>query len=194
MATAVEALRRIISLAPEHRIVWTAHDGEEAVRMCAAEPPDLLLMDLIMPQMDGVEATRRIMTASPCPILIVTSSVEDHAGRVFAAMGHGALDAVDTPQLGSSDPLAGAQPLLAKMRALNGLAGNGVLPTRREGLTRRSGHQPLIAIGASAGGPAALAAILSRLPADFPAPIAVVQHVDERFAAGMATWLTRHSA
>ncbi len=192
--TAVEALRRIIAAAPEHEVLWTAADGAEAVRMCAATPPDLVLMDLIMPVMDGIEATRRIMAETPCPILIVTSNIEDHAGRVFAAMGHGALDAVDTPQLGSAHPLTAARPLLAKMAALGGLTGQTDRIAPREGAARHRAHAPLIAIGASAGGPAALSAIFSRLPESFAAPIVVVQHIDERFAADMATWLTQHSA
>ncbi len=71
--------------------------------MCAKATPDLILMDLIMPRMDGVEATRRIMANTPCAILIVTFSVGANSMRVFEAMGHGALDAVDTPALGSGD-------------------------------------------------------------------------------------------
>ncbi|NIJ33930.1 chemotaxis response regulator protein-glutamate methylesterase [Sphingomonas oligoaromativorans] len=194
MVTATEALRRIVATAPEHQVVWTAVNGAEAVRMCAADLPDLVLMDLIMPEMDGVEATRRIMAETPCPILIVTSSVEDQAARVFAAMGHGALDAIDTPALGSADPQWAARPLLAKIRALNGLTG-GVRPAEgRQTAPRRRSGAPLIAIGASAGGPAALAMILETLPRDFPAAIAIVQHIDERFAAGMAGWLAMHSA
>ncbi len=191
--TVVEALRRIIAAAPEHQILWTAGDGAEAVRMCAAELPDLILMDLIMPKMDGVDATRLIMAQTPCPILIVTSNVEDNAARVFAAMGHGALDAIDTPQLGSANPLAAARPLLAKMAALNGLAGGADRPAGRGAAARDRKREPLIAIGASAGGPAALADILSNLPKTFPAPIVIVQHIDERFASGMASWLTHHS-
>lgn len=193
-ATAVEALRRIIAAAPEHEVLWTAADGAEAVRMCAAALPDLVLMDLIMPVMDGIEATRRIMTETPCPILIVTSNIEDNAGRVFAAMGHGALDAIDTPQLGSANPLTAARVLLAKMAALGGLAGSSGHAARQERPSRPRSPMPLIAIGASAGGPAALSAIFSRLPKSFAAPIVVVQHIDERFAADMATWLTLHSA
>jgi chemotaxis response regulator CheB len=194
MVTAAEALRRIIATAPEHQVAWTAANGTEAVRMCAADLPDLVLMDLIMPEMDGVEATRRIMTETPCPILIVTSSVEDQAARAFAAMGHGALDAIDTPALGMGSPLTAARPLLAKIRALNGLtAGTRAGGANRNAPRRRPGA-PLVAIGASAGGPAALAAILEKLPRDFPAAIAIVQHIDERFAAGMAGWLTQHSA
>jgi two-component system response regulator WspF len=153
-------------------------------------------MDLIMPGMDGVEATRRIMAATPCPILVVTASVDDNAGRVFEAMGFGALDAVDTPALGSSDVRAAAGPLLAKIAAIARMTGSaaklaGQVARARDGqVSRRS----LVAIGASAGGPAALAALLGGLPAEFPAAIVIVQHVDHRFAAGMAEWLDRQSS
>ena len=81
-------------------MAWLACDGTEAVQKTLAQTPDLILMDLIMPGMDGVEATRQIMKQAPCPILVVTASVSIHIGRVYEAMGHGALDAVDTPSLG----------------------------------------------------------------------------------------------
>ena len=69
---ALETLRRVIEPAPDLEIAWTAMDGSEAVAKAAADRPDLVLMDLVMPEMDGVEATRRIMSESPCPILVVT--------------------------------------------------------------------------------------------------------------------------
>ena len=97
---AVEALRRILVYVDDYQIIWTAGDGAQAVEKCVADPPDLVLMDLLMPVMDGVEATRQIMEKSPCGILIVTSSVSAHAPKVFEAMGYGALDAVDTPVIG----------------------------------------------------------------------------------------------
>ncbi len=194
MVTATEALRRIVTSAPEHQVAWTAVNGAEAVRLCATDLPDLVLMDLIMPEMDGVEATRRIMAGTPCPILIVTSSVEGQAARTFAAMGYGALDAIDTPMLGSANPQVAARPLLAKIRALNGLTAGERQASPALAARRRRAGGPLIAIGASAGGPAALAEILGKLPRDFPAAIAIIQHIDERFAAGMAGWLTQHSA
>src|SRR4051812_39696291 len=91
---AVEVLRRAVALKPEHQVLWTAHSGEEAITRCAQQIPDLILMDLIMPGIGGVEATRKIMAESPCAILIVTVSVDTNASRVFEAMGYGALDAV----------------------------------------------------------------------------------------------------
>ena len=104
MPLAVEAMRRTIARRPEHRVLWVATDGAQAVEFCAAQPPDVVLMDLIMPRFDGVEATRRIMASrNPCAILVVTSSVGANAWRVYEAMGAGALDAVDTPTLGGPD-------------------------------------------------------------------------------------------
>lgn len=190
-----EALRRVLTLAPEHQLAWSARDGAEAVDLCARDRPDLLLMDLIMPRMDGVEATRRIMAEAPCAILIVTAGVETNAARVFAAMGHGALDAVDTPFLSSESLLSGAEPLLAKIAAIGRLIGDtaGSRHNRGSNPSHPSRHS-LVAIGASAGGPAALAAILAGLPENLPATVVIVQHVDARFAPGMADWLGQHSA
>ena len=190
MPIAVEAMRRILALAPQHQLLWTAHDGEEAVALCRRERPDLILMDLIMPRMDGVEATRRIMADTPCAILVVTADVETNASRVFAAMGAGALDAIDTPLLGVKDLSAGARPLLAKIDVIGRLVhANAPAPS-----TARPKDKPtsLIAIGASAGGPAALATVLNSLPRDLPAALVVVQHVDARFAPGLVNWLGQH--
>jgi two-component system, chemotaxis family, response regulator WspF len=197
MALAVEALRRVVASKPEHQIIWVARNGTEAVELSAKTTPDLILMDLIMPGMDGVEATRRIMTRTPCAILVVTASVGANAARVFEAMGYGALDAVDTPALSSGNSAHGAAALLGKIATIGKLIGDRI-DISIDG--KRSNRAPstfrpnrLIAIGASAGGPAALAKVLSGLPHGFPASVVVIQHVDEQFAAGMAEWLNQHS-
>ena len=194
---AVEALRRALALRPEHHVIWVASTGGEAVDMCAKATPDLVLMDLIMPEMDGVEATRRIMASTPCPILIVTSSVGANSRRAFEAMGHGALDAVETPAIGSADRQQSGARLLGKVETV------GRMLNQKRGVRHVDAHQHarrpmtgdrLVVIGASAGGPAALATVLRGLPRDFPAAIVIVQHVDERFASGMAAWLGQQAA
>jgi two-component system response regulator WspF len=194
---ATQLLRRVCLLRPGSTIVWTARDGAEAVALCARETPDLILMDLIMPNMDGVEATRQIMAKTPCAILVVTTSIDINADRVFGAMGYGALDAVDSPVLGNTDLRESAAPLLAHMDRVAQM----VATRNRRVVAKPAPRRPredayngrMVAIGASAGGPAALAHLLAGLPKEFPAAIVVVQHVDEKFASGMADWLNQIS-
>ena len=191
MPMAVEALRRAIAFEPAHQVVWVAHNGEEAVRRCAELTPDVILMDLIMPVMDGVEATRRIMAATPCAIVIVTVDRQQNVHRVFEAMGFGALDVVDTPALGAGDPREAAAPLLRKIFNIGWLIGRRGEPVKKAPQPPReiAQRQRLVVIGSSAGGPAALEILLKGLPRDFPAAIVLVQHVDQVFAQGMAQWL-----
>ena len=100
LKAACEALRRVVDSLPDHEVVWTASDGVEAIAMAKRDRPDLILMDLLMPHMDGAQATRQIMAAAPCAILVVTATVSGNISLVYDAMGYGALDAVDTPMLG----------------------------------------------------------------------------------------------
>jgi len=189
---AVEALRRALTQKPGHQVVWVARNGAEAVEQCARATPDLVLMDMVMPGMDGVETTRRIMAQTPCAILIVTVSVGSNASRVFEAMGQGALDAVDTPAFGVGDWSESASPLLAKIATIQKLirdkdGHHTAIEQASRGLVPYG--EGLVAIGASAGGPAALSTVLRGLPKDFPAALVIIQHVDAQFAAGMAEWL-----
>jgi two-component system response regulator WspF len=190
---AVVAIRHVLLGSKRHEVAWVATNGEEAVRLCAGNRPDLILMDLIMPVMDGVEATRRIMTDSPCAILVVTATVDGNSSKVYEALGAGALDAINTPA-----GAQGAAALLAKIDLLGKLIGDQ--PARAKTLppgpaTPRPAKGPaqLLAVGASAGGPMALSQMLGDLPADFPAAVVIVQHLDPQFAPGLAEWLARHS-
>ncbi len=187
LALAVESLRRILLSVPGHEIAWVARDGREAVARCSRDLPDLILMDLIMPGMDGVEATRRIMAATPCPILIVTATVGNNAAKVFEAMGHGALDAVNIPMMGAgADAQRSRYILLRKIHVISRLRG---LPSTSPSKPPDMKPPPLVAIGASTGGPKALADLLSTLPSPLGAAVVIVQHVDEKFSAGLAEWL-----
>ena len=206
---AVEAMRRVLSTVPSYELAWVATNGMEAVTKCAVDTPDLILMDLIMPIMDGVEATKEIMNHSPCAILMVTVSVDGNAGKVFTAMGYGALDAVNTPILGLSEKSTGkagtsqknsngGAKLLAKIATIAKLIGKSdrhhppsfppvLFPPNSQP------QPPLIAIGASAGGPQALVTLLECFPPDLRAAIVIVQHMDAQFAPNLATWLDQQS-
>lgn len=190
LTIATEALRRIVLSVPGNEVIWTARNGNEAVKKNAADPPDLILMDLLMPGMDGVEATRRIMKEAPCPILIVTATIDDNAAKVFEAMGYGALDAVNIPMMGTNaEAQRSRHALLRKIQLIAKLRGISYESTRLMRQVPEEALPPLVVIGASTGGPKALADIVSQLPEDIGASIVIVQHVDEKFSAGFAEWL-----
>jgi two-component system response regulator WspF len=195
---ATEALHKVIARDGEHQVAWIAQDGVEAVERCERDRPDLILMDLFMPRMDGIEATRQIMAATPCAIIVATANVQDHTGKVFEAMGAGALDAVSIPVFSGAETLTGAQELLAKIATINRLVGSPKKSTPRVAAPPAAQPPPstqtsLVAIGSSAGGPAALTTLLAGLPADFPAAIVIVQHVDEQFTPGLTAWFASHT-
>jgi len=195
-----EGLRRIVEGSGEHQVIWVAHNGVEAVDLCQKDTPDLVLMDLIMPVMEGVEATRLIMAGSPCPILIVSASITKYAPQVFSAMGFGALDAVNTPSINQDGSINGKNIFLSKIDTIAKLTSERS-PIKSKPFVSRSAassrvphhsNNRLIAIGCSAGGPQALQEILGYLPADFPVPIVVIQHIDEMFSNDMGIWLNTH--
>jgi two-component system response regulator WspF len=149
--------------------------------------------------MDGVESTRRIMARTPCAIVVVTADVNYRSSKVFEAMGAGALDAVNTPVLEHPGARGSVQTLLRKIETIRKLIGAERVrsgPASPPSVARQFSrhHDHLIAIGASAGGPMALAKVLAHLPADFPAPVVIVQHVDAQFTASLANWLGGQTA
>jgi two-component system response regulator WspF len=198
LAIAVEALLRLIVSVPGYQLAWVAVDGADAVERCRQDTPDLILMDLIMPVMDGAEATRRIMADTPCPILIVTATLEGNSGKVFGALGAGALDVVQTPILGGSGQMEGAATLKVKIDSVGKLVSGAIRrfdgPAPAGSANSPDSRLRLVAIGASAGGPGALATILGGLPADFPGTIVIVQHLDPEFVPLLAGWLNERSA
>jgi two-component system response regulator WspF len=197
-----EVLRRILAEVPEFDLIWIAYSGEEALHLTAAERPDIVLMDLIMPGLDGAETTRQLMEKTPCIVLVVTATTVGNRSLVFEAMGYGALDAVNTPTLNPNGDMAGAEPLLQKLRTVSRLvapasaeAPPAQTPARRVARSERDNlGLPIVAIGASTGGPQALAQVISHLPADFLGAVLIAQHVDPQFAPALADWLQHHSA
>jgi len=184
-------------------VLATGVDGEDAVRLVKELKPDVLTMDLRMPNMDGLEATRRIMREQPTPIVIVTGSMKyQDVDLTFQAMRAGALAVVNKP--GISDP----QTCEKVIQTVQAMAGVHVIhhwgktqhvPSKakanlEDGISRlvdisRYPEIRVIGIASSTGGPSALAAVLGDLPADYPLPILAVQHVSPGFTSGLAEWL-----
>lgn len=188
MRMTVELLKRIIASQPFYELAWVAYEGAEAVEKCAADTPDLILMDLIMPVMDGVEATKQIMQKSPCAILIVTASVGANVSKVFEAMGHGALDVVRTPTLNPLTQTVDSRELIAKIDRIGLLIGKAKAKSKPS-----TSEPPLLLIGASTGGPMALVHVLKHLPKPSPCATLLIQHVDQQFSLGLASWLSQES-
>lgn len=194
---AQEVLRRAIEQIPSASLAWIASDGHEALEQCRKDRPDLILMDMVMPIMDGAVTTRAIMKECPCPVLIVTSTIEGNLSLVYEALSAGAIDAVQTPSIGKDGQVMGIDGLLRKARvALAASAGRSsqasAVAVPRAPIEPCAGGVgvPILAIGSSTGGPHALSIVLRGLDPAAQCCTVIVQHVDESYAPGLAQWLT----
>ncbi len=189
--TAVAMLRTVIAAEEGFAEAWVAVDGLEAIAKCRADVPDIILMDLFMPVLDGIEATRQIMRETPCPILVVTGSLETNVSAVFDAMGAGAVDAVTTPSFGAAEA---RRVLVEKIRSVASIATPSAVFRRHRSLVRKeAAADSCVLIGSSAGGPAALMTILEQVPESLKAAVVIVQHIDARFSSELASWLDAKS-
>ncbi len=196
-ATARALLVAILRSDPGIEIVGEARDGEEAVSMTVELKPDLVTMDVAMPRLDGFEATKRIMAEAPTPIVIVSSVVDVHAVDTgLQALRAGALSVLAKPAGPQSPDFAeSCKQLLSTIKAMAGvkvvrrrfdiLPGHPV-PVAKPG---RAMTSRVVALAASTGGPGALQRVLGGLPANFPLPILIIQHIARGFIDGLATWL-----
>ncbi|MFB3902225.1 MAG: chemotaxis-specific protein-glutamate methyltransferase CheB [Acidobacteriota bacterium] len=188
----VQLIRRVLDLVPGYRIAWVSQSEAETIEKCAGDRPDLILLKLSARVLDAARITRVIMQQSPCPVLLLTHPLSQQWDKVFEAMGQGALDAARVPELHEDGGISGGEELLRKIAIIGRLIGKkeGRIPfaERRSALTKRE-VSPLIALGASTGGPKALAHIFSQLPSNLGACFVVVQHVDTQFVKGLAEWL-----
>ena len=197
-------LVEILRADPGIDVIGQAKDGLEALEMVKRLHPDIVTMDVQMPKLDGFAATKRIMVEAPTPILI-TTGIDPRALTVsLEAVRVGALAVQAKP----SDPLAPtfdeeARELVRQVKAMSRIKvvrHYDLEPVRgpaRPVLSTASLHAlpaDVVAIAASTGGPAAIHRILTALPADFPVPILVVQHISRGFSPGFAGWLDKASA
>jgi len=194
LAICIESLQKVLATVPEHKVVWVAKNGLEAVEHCKKLTPDLILMDLLMPVMNGVEATRKIMQDTPCPILVVTSTVTGNSAKVFEAMSAGALDAVATPVIGKMGEAAKGDELLKKIYRIGQLTGSMHKKSSRGAKIVAKPKVEidgvdLVLLGCSTGGPKILIEILKTFPKDYPAAFIIIQHMDEQFTPGLVDWM-----
>jgi two-component system, chemotaxis family, protein-glutamate methylesterase/glutaminase len=194
-ATVRELLRAIVGGDGGMTVVGEAGNGVEAVELTKALRPDLVVMDIAMPEMDGFEATRRIMVETPTPIVIVSARYDVHDVQVsMHALHVGALTAVPKPRGPQSAQFEDdAREFLAILRLMSQVKVVRRWRHRRSSgvpvVTRADIRPRVVAMAASTGGPAAIHQILADLPADFPVAILLVQHMSHGFMDGFAAWL-----
>lgn len=194
-------LQHIIASAADMEVVAAVANGEQAVQLTCELRPDVVTMDIHMPVMDGYSATRNIMLRCPTPVVIVSSLVHGSDAReTFRIMEVGAVAAVPKPSgPGTVEAKVEADALIATLREMAGVQlvkqGAGA---QSESIahqqTKNTAAYRLVVIGASTGGPIALQTLLRQLPAEFPLPVVVVQHISLGFIAGMVAWLSKSCA
>jgi two-component system chemotaxis response regulator CheB len=199
--------RRIIGVLsgePGMTVVGEAADGKHAIELCLALRPDVITLDMMMPVVSGLGATEYIMAFVPTPIVIVSGSTNrGEVFRTYDALAAGALDVIEKPRAGESleawdrrlidtvrvasrvrvitHPLGRLRPKLAFDLQPGPSVGGEAAGAR------------VVAIGASTGGPKAIVDVLQTLPKGFPAPVLIVTHISDAFAAGFIEWLASNS-
>jgi two-component system chemotaxis response regulator CheB len=186
-------LSRLLEYDREFEVVAVCETAEDAIARLPGLKPDLVTMDLELPGMSGVEAIEQIMSAFPVPILVLSGHVEHRSERALLALAAGALDAVPKHDLDLADPRSAlAATLRHRAKVLSGVK---VIRHPRARLGKSYAHPSwsrtasIVGICASTGGPPALASLLASVPATFPLPILVVQHIAGGFVDGFAKWL-----
>jgi two-component system chemotaxis response regulator CheB len=187
---------------PQIRVIGAVNDGQAAIDFVNGHKPDVIVMDIHMPHLDGFEATRRIMETQPVPIIICTATTDPkEIATTFRLMEAGAVACEEKPvarehpdfeQLVTS--LLQTVKLMSEVKVVRRWPRSRQAPLPAPRAAERdyaTGLVTLIGIGASTGGPPVLQTILSSLPKDFPATILIVQHIARGFLPGLVEWLNQ---
>lgn len=188
-----DMIRAILESEPGIVVAGEAADGAEAIAKVASLKPDIVTMDIEMPVMGGLEAIERIIAENPVPILVVTALTG--VRTAFAAVSKGALDVIEKPDIS----LENVRNLIHKIRVLAKInvsahllamrRPSGTADVRGATVHKHTSKGWVVAIAASTGGPQAIHSILTNLPAQFPVPIIITQHIADGFTQGMVDWL-----
>jgi len=198
--TARHHLADMINQTPGMRVIGEARDGAEVLALAEELKPDVISMDIRMPRIDGLEATRQIMARCPTPIVVVSALLDADIDLSFRALQAGALAVVEKPPARHDPTFHDKQrQLTTTLAAMAGVhvvrrwenaPGRNTVKEASELTLQATVRPELIAIGASAGGPSALSTLLKGLPSDLPVPLVVVQHMLDEFIPGLARWLS----
>ncbi len=201
-------LKEIFAQDNELEVIGEAINGKEAVEMTKELKPDLITMDIQMPEMDGFEATERIMAYFPTPILIFSSAIDtSEKYTTIKAISLGALDVLKKPELNNenflelSTQIINKVKILSKINVIHHIKGKLKSSDKKDSnkykeqikLITKKIKSPIVAIGVSTGGPIALEKVLSEFPGNFPAPIVIVQHIIEGFLDVLTDILSQKS-
>jgi two-component system chemotaxis response regulator CheB len=189
-------LERALAHGGDVEVVGVCTTAEEAIAALPSLRPDLLTLDIELPGMSGLEAIEQVMAGQPLPILVISAHTTRGSETAAAALAAGALETVPKDDLDLVDPDGGSAAslrervkLLSRARVIRHprarLNGSG----KRARPEAAAGRASVIALCASTGGPQALSSVLGSLPAEFPLPILVVQHIAAGFTEGLARWL-----
>ena len=199
-------LVKLLDSEPDIRVIGTANDGLDAIEFLASgQRPDIVVMDIHMPRLDGFEATRRIMETRPLPIIICTATADPQELAIaFRSLEAGAVACIQKPVALGPDFETRRQNLLQSVRLMSEIKvvrrwnrSRGTPTPAASVLLTPEPTGPdvqLIGIGASTGGPPVLQTILSGLPADFRVPLLIVQHIAQGFLPAMVEWLSDTTA
>jgi two-component system, chemotaxis family, protein-glutamate methylesterase/glutaminase len=202
--TVRKRLVEILAGDPQIDVIGEAEDGKQAIEICLRCRPNIITMDMMMPVMSGLSATEYIMAHCPTPILVVSASTNrGELFKIYDALAAGAVDVLEKPLDAEPDSawerhFLATVKLVARIRVITHprarLAAFGrpaIEPLRQSLQPPRSGQRyDLVAIGASTGGPGAIATVLRTLPRDFNLPILIVLHLNAPFATAFADWLS----
>lgn len=193
-----EALRRALQSKLRTELLWIAATESETQQQCQRMPPDLLLLDVAL---SGPRAmlVKTLVEAETCAVLMLADDPDKAVANVYEALGHGALAVAYPPSVTIDGELSGASQLFARIDRFSALV-------RRQASTPETGAVTgaglfggrlelgkIFAIGASTGGPSALANVLSDLPKPLQIPVLMVQHIEAEFIEGLAQWLSKQT-
>lgn len=186
---------------PQIRVIGALNDGQAALDFIAQRKPDVVLMDIHMPVLDGFETTRRIMETQPVPIIICSATTDPReVATTFRLMEAGAVACVEKPVARSHADfeqlvanLLQTVKLMSEVKVVRRWPRSRQLAPPAPGGEgkRTTGGIQIIGMGASTGGPPVLQTILASLPKDFPVPVLIVQHIARGFVSGLIEWLNQ---